>query len=112
MWASTMRDRWRSAAGRQLRSRRPAMQARRASLDNLAGPTSIWAQSLRRFGEFYEHTTRFALDIVPWSGGPGSVPAPALQFASGKATRSGVNVPMNSAPGPTRRGVAGSTRST
>jgi hypothetical protein len=60
-----------------------------ASLDAPRGSRLRSGSSRSQVREFYEHTTRFALDIVPewrtWVR-PG---VPALQLAGGKATRSG-----------------------
>ena len=53
-----------------------------ASLDELAGPEFDPATVDPRVREFYEHTTRFALDIVPRVAAVGAPRLPALPHAA------------------------------
>ena len=60
-----------------------------ASLDELAGPGFDPATVDPRVREFYEHTTRFSLDIVPQLATVGTPGLPGLPRAGGQTARAG-----------------------
>ena len=60
-----------------------------ASLDELAGPDFDPAAAHPLVREFYEHTTRFRLDIVPRVAGVGPARLPALPHARRAPARAG-----------------------